>query len=91
MDGKTLGQQPVHPGEFDYIGSNRSAANGITKREFFSILVLQSSISLCSSPEMVKAVKRAADRKGLDVDDYIARESVKTADRLLVELAKTQP
>lgn len=75
MDAKTLGQQPVNAGEFDYIGSNRAAANGITKRELFAAMAMQGAISRGHSGQ----------------PEYWAEVAVRCADCLLAELVKETP
>ena len=75
MDAKTLGQQPVNAGEFDYIGSNRAAANGITKRELFAAMAMQGAISRGHSGQ----------------PEYWAEVAVRCADFLLAELVKETP
>ena len=74
MDAKTLGQQPVNAGEFDYIGSNRAAANGITKRELFAAMAMQGLL--------------ASSVDGLW--PAFAESAVRAADALLAELSREQ-
>lgn len=62
---------------------------GLTNREIFAAIFLHASISICNTETMMRAVKDAATRKDQDMDEYMARESVKTADRLLKALGNT--
>lgn len=75
MDAKTLGMQPVHAGEWEYINGNRAAAKGITKRELFAAMAMQGYIARALPGEPA----------------YWADLAVKCADALLAELAKEQP
>lgn len=63
--------------------------DGLTKRELFAAMFLQASISICSNEFMMNAIRGAAKRNGQEMDDYLASHSVKTADRLIAELEKT--
>ena len=80
MDAKTLGQQPVNAGEFDYIGSNRAAANGITKRELFAVMAMQGMLA--------NAYYVAGSNTPIFPPHDAAVLSISYADALLAELAE---
>ncbi len=50
---------PAFPCEWDYIGSNRAAANGMTLRDYFAAKAMQAIVqSAFSTPEKVRAISK---------------------------------
>lgn len=68
-----LGNEPAYQAEFDYINSNRAAANGMTKRELFAAMMMQGFAACPTNPGSIAAA---------------AEYATKWADALLAELAK---
>ena len=69
---------PVYPCEWDYIGTNRAAANGINLRDRFALEAMQSVIQQAqkSSPA------------NMAWETYAARMAYRMADAMLAERAK---
>jgi hypothetical protein len=67
---------PAFPCEWDYIGSNREAANGMTLRDYFAAKAMQASIVGQGIPDF------SGSRAG------IAEAAYKMADAMLAERSK---
>lgn len=79
---------PAFPCEWDYINTNRAAANGMSKRDMFAAILMHGELVTCGVPgEAADALVEASRHAGTDVIEHMASNAVGGADALLRALA----
>lgn len=84
----TEGKEAAYPIVLPH--SEADYCKGLTKREYFAALNMQAIVSSIDSEDNYVRLRRHAEREGLKVSDWIARDAVKQADALIAALNQNQ-
>ena len=71
-------------------GDDGVGAKGLTKREMMAMHICAGISGSIDSEDCYRRIKIMAERCGVNVSQWIARDAVKQADALLAELERTK-